>query len=208
MARKSKPGVDRRKFLAGAAVAGAASAIPAVGARAQNAAQQPTAAFVKRPSTAAAEAEMAGNVPAAPGTLSGPPGSDFMVDVLKSLDIEYVASCPGSTFRGIHESIINYGNNTKPEFITTLHEDTAAGRARPAGADGFSTTVRLPAASAAGSHCRRRAPSLPARMNAKNPASNNRNATITMGSCSLNGGACLLRLIRISATKQNADTTK
>ena len=49
-----------------------------------------------------------------------------MVDVLKALDIDYIASCPGSTFRGLHESIINYGDNKKPEFITTLHEDTAA----------------------------------------------------------------------------------
>jgi thiamine pyrophosphate-dependent acetolactate synthase large subunit-like protein len=45
---------------------------------------------------------------------------------MRSLDIEYIASCPGSTFRGIHESIINYGENKTPEFITTLHEDTAA----------------------------------------------------------------------------------
>jgi acetolactate synthase-1/2/3 large subunit len=33
---------------------------------------------------------------------------------------------PSSTCRGLHESIINYGNNSKPEFITTLHEDTSA----------------------------------------------------------------------------------
>ena len=46
--------------------------------------------------------------------------------MLKSIDIDYIASCPGSTFRAIHESIITYGNNSKPEFITTLHEDTSA----------------------------------------------------------------------------------
>lgn len=124
MARKTGTGVDRRKFLAGAAVAGAASAIPAVGANAQ-AANPPSAAFVRRPSTAAAQAEMAGNVTASPGTLSGPAGSDFMVDVLKSVDMDFVFSNPASSARGIHESIVNYGSNKKPEFITCLHEESA-----------------------------------------------------------------------------------
>src|SRR5262245_38026690 len=45
-------------------------------------------------------------------------GSDFMVDVIKSLGIEYVCANPGSSFRGLHESVINYGGNTNPEFIT------------------------------------------------------------------------------------------
>src|SRR5436305_15045539 len=121
MARKNS-GVDRRKFLAGAAVTGAATAIPGgMAARAQTAAQQPTAAFVRRPSTAAAEAEMAGKVDASPGTLGGPAGSDFMVDVLRSLDIDYVLINPASSCRGIHESIVNYGGNKKPEFITCMH---------------------------------------------------------------------------------------
>jgi acetolactate synthase I/II/III large subunit len=53
-------------------------------------------------------------------------GSDFMVDVLKSLDLEYIASNPGSSFRGLHESIINYGDNVAPEFITCCHEESAA----------------------------------------------------------------------------------
>ena len=45
-----------------------------------------------------------------------------MVDVLRSLDIEYVCSNPGSSFRALHESIVNYGGNQKPEFITCLHD--------------------------------------------------------------------------------------
>src|ERR1019366_4972217 len=45
-------------------------------------------------------------------------GSDFMVDVIKSLGIDYVCANPGSSFRGLHESIINYGGNRSPEFIT------------------------------------------------------------------------------------------
>jgi acetolactate synthase-1/2/3 large subunit len=56
-------------------------------------------------------------------------GSDFMVDVLKSLGFEYVASNPGSSFRGLHESVINYGGNQAPEFITCCHEESAIGMA-------------------------------------------------------------------------------
>src|SRR5215469_10476549 len=56
---------------------------------------------------------------------TGRVGGDFMVDCLKSLNIDYVASTPGSTFRGLQESIINYGMNSKPEFITTIHEEAS-----------------------------------------------------------------------------------
>ena len=46
-----------------------------------------------------------------------------MVDVLKSLDFEYICSNPGSSFRGLHESFINHGGNRSPEWITCLHEE-------------------------------------------------------------------------------------
>jgi thiamine pyrophosphate-dependent acetolactate synthase large subunit-like protein len=52
-----------------------------------------------------------------------------MVDVIKSLDVEYVASNPGSSFRGIHESIVNYGGNRLPEFITCCHEESSVAMA-------------------------------------------------------------------------------
>src|SRR5205814_3252726 len=55
------------------------------------------------------------------------PGSDLMAQVLKDLGIEYVAANPGSSFEGLQESIINYGEqpNLKPELITALHEESA-----------------------------------------------------------------------------------
>jgi acetolactate synthase-1/2/3 large subunit len=53
-------------------------------------------------------------------------GSDFMVDVIRSLGIDYVASNPGSSFRGLQESVTVYGGNKKPEFLTCLHEESAA----------------------------------------------------------------------------------
>jgi acetolactate synthase I/II/III large subunit len=55
------------------------------------------------------------------------PGSDFMVDVIKSLGIDYVACNPAHSVRGLHESLINYGGNKSPEFLLCLHEEVAVG---------------------------------------------------------------------------------
>jgi len=52
-------------------------------------------------------------------------GSDVIVDVLRALDIEYVSLNPGATFRGLHDSIVNYGGNTKPQMILCNHENIA-----------------------------------------------------------------------------------
>jgi thiamine pyrophosphate-dependent acetolactate synthase large subunit-like protein len=57
------------------------------------------------------------------------PGSDFMVDVIKTLDLKYVATNPGSSFRSLHESLVNYGGNASPELLTCLHEESAVGMA-------------------------------------------------------------------------------
>ena len=53
----------------------------------------------------------------------------WVVDCLRALNIDYVTSCPGSTFRGLQESIINYGMNSKPEFITCIHEEASVAMA-------------------------------------------------------------------------------
>ena len=50
-------------------------------------------------------------------------GSDLIVDLIKAMEIEYVAFNPGSTFRGLHDSIVNYGGNKSPEVITCCHEE-------------------------------------------------------------------------------------
>jgi len=57
------------------------------------------------------------------------PGSDYMVDVIRNLGIDYIASNPGSSFRGLQESITTYAGNNKPEFLTCLHEESAAAMA-------------------------------------------------------------------------------
>ncbi len=52
-------------------------------------------------------------------------GSDLIVDVLRALDIEYAALNPGATFRGLHDSLVNYGGNERPEIIQCCHEEIA-----------------------------------------------------------------------------------
>lgn len=52
-------------------------------------------------------------------------GSDLIVDLLKAYDVEYAALNPGATFRGLHDSIVNYGGNTRPEIIQCCHEEIA-----------------------------------------------------------------------------------
>jgi acetolactate synthase I/II/III large subunit len=129
MARSKNHAVDRRRFLKGAAVGAAALvAKPATGS-----AQQPPApaarATTPLPSPALAAAETSPPPPRVDVYTTDRPGSDFMVDVIKSLDIDYVAANPGSTFRALHESLINYGGNRKPELLTCCHEESSVAMA-------------------------------------------------------------------------------
>ncbi|MFQ5904596.1 MAG: thiamine pyrophosphate-binding protein, partial [Candidatus Binatia bacterium] len=50
-------------------------------------------------------------------------GSDVVVDLLKAFEVEYVALNPGATFRGLHDSLVNYGGNHMPEIILCTHEE-------------------------------------------------------------------------------------
>ncbi len=126
----STSSVDRRKFLKGAAAgaAGAASAIVTGPASAQQGAQ-PTRPAVARPTEADARADFVPPEPRTDARFIRHPGSDYMVDVLKALDFDYVAVNPGSAFEGLHESLINHGGNRKPEILTVLHEEAGAAMA-------------------------------------------------------------------------------
>ncbi len=116
-------GLDRRKFLSSAAFAGAASIAPAKAATSSVTAEAPRKPSAVRPTAAVAAAETGTPQVAAEG--SGVPASDFMVDVIKSLDIPYLPCNPAQSFRGLHESLIDYGGNKKPEFITCTHEEAS-----------------------------------------------------------------------------------
>jgi thiamine pyrophosphate-dependent acetolactate synthase large subunit-like protein len=52
-------------------------------------------------------------------------GSDVIADALRALDIPYIALTPGASYRGLHDSIVNYLGNTKPQMLLCLHEETA-----------------------------------------------------------------------------------
>jgi acetolactate synthase I/II/III large subunit len=55
-------------------------------------------------------------------------GSDVMVDAMQAHGLRYVSLNPGSSFRGLHDSIVNYGGN-RPEIIECPHEKVAVGLA-------------------------------------------------------------------------------
>jgi acetolactate synthase I/II/III large subunit len=120
-----QPPVNRRSFLKSAAITGAAAF---AGGAAPPAARAPQAG-ASRPASAPSlpkENDPTGEVDV---LTTDRPGGDFMVDVLKALNFEYVAANPGSSFRGIHESLINYGGNTAPELITCCHEESSVAMA-------------------------------------------------------------------------------
>ncbi len=52
-------------------------------------------------------------------------GSDAVADLLRALDIPYVALTPGASFRGLHDSFVNHLGNTRPEMLLCIHEETA-----------------------------------------------------------------------------------
>jgi len=123
MSKTKKVEVDRRNFLKSAAAGAAAlAAVPGT------VAAQPADLRRSIPPSMSPEAEI-GTPSNAEVLTADRTGSDFMVDVIKSLGFEYVCANPGSSFRGIHESIINYGGNKSPEFITCCHEESAVGMA-------------------------------------------------------------------------------
>src|SRR5262247_1650011 len=140
MAKSDKPSkgsVNRRGFLKGAAASAAAGAAALVTNSETSEAQRGAGAGQGNgvgpgsapPPSPEGLARDAGNVqpPAVTARAVTRPGSDLMTQVLRDLGVEYVAANPGSSFEGLQESLINYGNppNKMPEFITALHEESA-----------------------------------------------------------------------------------
>jgi thiamine pyrophosphate-dependent acetolactate synthase large subunit-like protein len=52
-------------------------------------------------------------------------GSDVVADALRALDIPYIALNPGASYRGLHDSIVNYLGNASPQMLLCLHEESA-----------------------------------------------------------------------------------
>lgn len=124
-------GPDRRAFIASLAL-GSAGALAAgtSSAKAQtgNVPSVNAAEAAREANLETAQAEAAESEPVSSLVISDP-GSDYMVDCLKALPIDYVAINPGGNIRGFHESILNYGSNTKPEIITVTHEEAGVAMA-------------------------------------------------------------------------------
>ena len=52
-------------------------------------------------------------------------GSDAIAAAIRALDIPYVALNPGSSYRGLHDSLVNHLGNTRPRMLLCLHEESA-----------------------------------------------------------------------------------
>ncbi|MBX3540186.1 MAG: thiamine pyrophosphate-binding protein, partial [Chelatococcus sp.] len=51
--------------------------------------------------------------------------SDLMAEVVRRLDLKYLAMNPGASYRGFHDSLVNYLGNRDPQMLLTLNEDHA-----------------------------------------------------------------------------------
>ncbi|HVD73740.1 MAG TPA: thiamine pyrophosphate-dependent enzyme [Xanthobacteraceae bacterium] len=118
----NSPAIGRRNFLKSATLVGAAALTPSAAARAlPSAAQANLKAAAPGPKQMAAET----HPPSKDPVNQASSGGDFMVDVFKTLDIDYLSMNCASSFRGLHEAVINHADNTKPEILNCPHEDIA-----------------------------------------------------------------------------------
>jgi thiamine pyrophosphate-dependent acetolactate synthase large subunit-like protein len=58
-------------------------------------------------------------------TDSGFWGSDVVAEVLRTLDIPYIALNPGASYRWLHDSLVNFLGNRAPQMLLCLHDETA-----------------------------------------------------------------------------------
>src|SRR5471032_2584106 len=131
----------RRAFLKSALAASTAAAALPLSVAAAISDNDPSRADKNAPKLPKVDAERPlESTDAAHADISNP-GSDFMVEVMQAASIKYVAAMPGSTFRGLHESIVNYGQNKHPELISCMHEEASVGIAH-----GYAKVSGLPMA--------------------------------------------------------------
>jgi thiamine pyrophosphate-dependent acetolactate synthase large subunit-like protein len=51
--------------------------------------------------------------------------SDVPAEMLRRLGIKYISLNPGASYRGFHDSMVNYLGNSDPQMLLCLHEDHA-----------------------------------------------------------------------------------
>src|SRR3984885_13291133 len=113
-----KSDVRRRNFLKGAPPAAGAALPPPLAQKAEAAPVRPLPKSVRLPDLVVETLP-----PKADPITQTSSGGDFMIDVIKTLDFEYFAINPASSFRGIQEAMINHGQNKAPEILTCPHEE-------------------------------------------------------------------------------------
>jgi thiamine pyrophosphate-dependent acetolactate synthase large subunit-like protein len=70
-------------------------------------------------------------------------GSDVIAETVRQLDLDYIALVPGASYRGFHDSLVNYLGNESPRMVVCLHEEHAV-----AIADGYGKALDRPMAAA------------------------------------------------------------
>lgn len=68
-------------------------------------------------------------------------GSDVVAETARRLDLKYIALVPGASYRGFHDSIVNYLGNENPQMVICLHEEHAVSIA-----DGYGKVTEQPMA--------------------------------------------------------------
>jgi thiamine pyrophosphate-dependent acetolactate synthase large subunit-like protein len=86
----------------------------------------PHSAAARQGATAPTDTQIAAiERPNVPGANAPGFGSDVVADTLRALDIPYIAVTPGASYRGLHDSIVNYLGNTAPQMLLCVHEESA-----------------------------------------------------------------------------------
>ena len=52
-------------------------------------------------------------------------GSDVAADALRATGVDYIALNPGASYRGFHDSLVNFLGNAQPQMLLCLHEESA-----------------------------------------------------------------------------------
>jgi thiamine pyrophosphate-dependent acetolactate synthase large subunit-like protein len=77
----------------------------------------------EQPAAAARGSDIDRPAPSAPSNRVW--GSDAIAAAIRELDIPYVALNPGSSYRGLHDSLVNHLGNSRPRMLLCLHEESA-----------------------------------------------------------------------------------
>ncbi|MFO1314743.1 MAG: thiamine pyrophosphate-binding protein [Burkholderiales bacterium] len=71
------------------------------------------------------EARLRRDVPVRDAGGDGAWGSDAIAAMLRTLGVPYVCINPGASFRGLHDSLVNFLGNERPQMLVCLHEEHA-----------------------------------------------------------------------------------